>query len=590
MTASRDNSRHVSVPEQSRLRGRRACVAPVAARRGPDSGRGRSPELRSLVAGLARGLVLALALLRTVAVAEPAQAPLPSFAELEAAGARIGKIQIVVREIFDTEDPEEDKLLFRWANALHIQTHPGVIERSLLFKTGDPVSVRVIEETERVLRGNRYLYDVAMKPVAYRDGVVDVEVTTRDSWTLDLGLSAGRSGGANTSGLRISDYNILGTGITVSFGRSNDVDRSSNQFQFINQRAFGGWTTLSYTHVASSDGGRDAFAVVRPFYERDARWAAGIAASKDDRIEAVYNAGEVASEYRHWQDRGEVFGGWSRGLIDGWVRRYSVGLNYQDDAYAPEPGRVAPGELPADEKLVGPFVRFQLIEDLYRKEQNRNQIGRPEYFDLGLASTVQLGWASTALGSSLDALLYSATISRGFEPAPEQTLIASGAISGQLVDGRVRRQYLGGRAQYYAPQGRRWLFYAAASGDVLTEPGPLDELLLGGENGLRGYPLRYQSGTRRALFTVEERFYTDLYIWRLFRIGGAGFYDLGRAWGGDNVNAANPGWLGNVGAGLRIVSARAAFSTVVHLDIAVPLNATADMDKVQFLVTTKGSF
>jgi len=101
--------------------------------------------LRSLVAGLARGLVLALALLRTVAVAEPAQAPLPSFAELEAAGARIGKIQIEVREIFDTEDPEEDKLLFRWANALHIQTHPGVIERSLLFKTGDPVSVRVIE-------------------------------------------------------------------------------------------------------------------------------------------------------------------------------------------------------------------------------------------------------------------------------------------------------------------------------------------------------------------------------------------------------------------------------------------------------------
>ena len=562
----------------------------AAGRKHADGGRVRPSALRSIVVGLARDVVLMLALQRAVGATEAPPPPLPSFAELEAAGARIGEIRIEAREIFDTEDPQEDKLLFRWANALHIQTRPSVIERSLLFKTGDPVSVRVIEETERVLRGNRYLYDVAMKPVAYRDGVVDIEVTTRDSWTLDLGLSAERSGGANTSGIRISDYNILGTGVSVSFGRSNDVDRSSNQFQFINQRAFGGWTTLSYTHAANSDGGRDAFSVVRPFYERDARWAAGVTASKDDRIDAVYNAGEVASEYRHRRDRGEVFGGWSRGLIDGWVRRYSVGLNYQDDAYAPEPGRVAPSELPPDEKLVGPFVRFQLIEDLYRKEQNRNVIGRPEYFDLGLAATVQLGWASTALGSSLDALLYSASISRGFEPAPEQTLIASGAISGQLVDGQVRRQYLGGRAEYYAPQGPRWLFYAAASGDVLTEPGPLDELLLGGENGLRGYPLRYQSGTRRALFTVEERFYTDLYIWRLFRIGGAGFYDLGRAWGGDNINAANPGWLGNLGAGLRIVSARAAFSTVVHLDIAVPLNATADMDKVQFLVTTKGSF
>lgn len=556
----------------------------------PDCDRGRTPALGSIVAGLARGLLLALVLQRTAGAAEPPLPPLPSFAELEAAGARIGEIRIEAREIFDTEDPQEDKLLFRWANALHMQTRPSVIERSLLFKTGDPVSVRVIEETERLLRGNRYLYDVAMKPVAVRDGVVDIEVTTRDSWTLDLGLSVSRSGGANSTGIRISDYNIFGTGIAVSFGRSSDVDRSSNQFNFTNRRAFGSWTTVSYTHATNSDGGRDAFAVVRPFYARDARWAAGVTAAKGDRIDAVYNAGEVASEYRHRQHRGEVFGGWSRGLVDGWVRRYSVGLNFQDDAYAPEPGRVAPHELPPDETRVGPFVRLQIIEDLYRKEQNRNLMGRPEYFDLGLASTVQLGWASTAFGSSLDAWLYSASISRGFEPAPEQTLIASGAISGQLVDGRVRRQYLGGRAEYYRPQGRRWLFYAAASGDLLTEPGPLDELLLGGENGLRGYPLRYQSGTRRALFTVEERFYSDLYIWRLFRIGGAGFYDLGRAWGGDNVNAANPGWLGNVGAGLRIVSVRAAFSTVVHLDIAVPLNATPDMQKVQFLVTTKGSF
>jgi hemolysin activation/secretion protein len=187
-------------------------------------------------------------------------------------------------------------------------------------------------------------------------------------------------------------------------------------------------------------------------------------------------------------------------------------------------------------------------------------------------------------------LLYSASVSRGFDLASAQTLMTSAAITGQLVDGQVRRQHLAGRAQYYRQQGRRWLFYASAGGDVLTAPGPLDELLLGGENGLRGYPLRYQSGTQRALFTVEERFYTDLYLWQLFRIGGAAFYDVGRAWGGNNINAATPGWLANVGAGLRIVSARAAFSTVLHVDIAVPLNATADMDKVQLLLTTKSSF
>ena len=171
-----------------------------------------------------------------------------------------------------------------------------------------------------------------------------------------------------------------------------------------------------------------------------------------------------------------------------------------------------------------------------------------------------------------------------------RVLIASAAISSQYAGGQVRRQRLGAQAQYYLPQDKRWLFYASASGDMLTHPEPSDELLLGGDNGLRGYPLRYQSGQRRALFTMEERFYTDLYIFRLFRIGGAAFFDTGRAWGGSNVNTANPGWLSNAGFGLRIVSVRAAFSNVLHVDVAFPLNTTADIKKVQFLVTTKASF
>lgn len=515
---------------------------------------------------------------------------LPSFAELEAAGATIGEIRVVPQDIFDTTDPLEDKLLFRWANALHIQTRPSVIQRALLFKSGDRVSLRLLEETERLLRSNRFLYDVQFRAVAYHDGVVDIEVLTRDTWSLDPGVSAGRSGGANSSGIHLREYNLLGSGTSVSFGHSKNVDRSSNQFQFSSDRAFGSWTSISLNHATNSDGRSDAVAIVRPFYALDSRWTAGITASKDKRIDAIYNAGNIASQYRHGQQRAEVFAGASPGLVDGWVQRYSVGLAYQDDAYAAAPGLVAPARLPADEKLVTPFFRVALIEDRYDRELNRNLIGRPEFFALGLASSVQLGWASTGLGSSRDALVYAGSVSRGFEPAPDQTLIASGTIAGQYGSGEVRRQRLGAQAQVYLPQTPRWLFYASAAGDRLTHPDPADSLLLGGDSGLRGYPLRYQSGTRRALFTVEERFYTDLYVWRLFRVGGAAFFDAGRAWGGDNANALNPGWLSNAGFGLRIVSARAAFSNVLHVDIAFPLGATADVKKAQLLLKTKTSF
>jgi hemolysin activation/secretion protein len=524
------------------------------------------------------------------ALAQDTPEALPGFAELEAAGATIGEIRVVTRDIFDTSDPKEDRLLFRWANTLHIQTRPGVVERSLLFKTGDALSLRVLEETERNLRSVRYLYDVKFRPVAWHDGIVDIEVETRDTWSLDVGASAGRSGGANSGGLHLKDYNLLGTGISVNLARSKNVDRSSNEFQFANEHLFGSATALRYSHATSSDGRSDSATLIRPFDALDTRRAAGITASRETRIDSIYNAGSISRQYRHRLSQAEAFAGTSNGLVDAWVTRYSVGMTLQDDRYTRDPALVAPAELPPDQKLVAPFLRYELIEDRFEKEQNRNLIGRPEYFALGLATRVQLGYALVGLGSTRNAWLYSGSVSRGAEPAAGQTLLGSARIEGQYADGVVSRRRMAGQLQYYRAQSPRWLFYAGASAEMLIHP-PADEgLLLGGDSGLRGYPLRYQSGDRRFLFTAEERFYTDLYVWQLFRIGGAAFFDTGRAAGGANANAVNPGWLSNVGLGLRIVSARAAFSNVLHIDLAIPLNATADMKKLQFLVKTRASF
>ncbi len=550
---------------------------------------GRLRRRQALSLAVACGVALGAGLPMPVSTQPVANAP-PSFTELEAVQARIGEVRVRTEDVFDTQDAKEAGALYRWANALHIQTRTGVIENALLFKRGDPVSVAVIDETERLLRGERYLYDVQIRPTAYRDGVVDIEVVTRDSWTLVPGLSAGRAGGENTSGIRLREYNFLGTGTTLGIGHSNGVDRSSNQLLVSNDRVFGSRTAATLSLASNSDGERYAASVVRPFYSLDATWGAGATAVKDNRIDAVYNAGNVVSEYRHRQQQAEVFAGWSRGRVDGWVQRYSVGVSLLDDAFEPEPGRTAPSALNADERLVGPFVRYELIEDRYAKVINRDMIGVPEFLALGLASTVQLGWASTALGSSHDAVLYQASVSRGFVPSPEQTLLASASIEGQYTDGHVRKQLFGVEGKYYLQQSKRWLFYAAASGDLLTNPDVLDMLLLGGDNGLRGYPLRYQAGDRRALLTLEERIYSNLFVWNLFRVGAAAFVDVGRAWGGPHVNTVNPGWLADAGVGLRLSSVRLSTKDIVHIDVAFPFNATPDIKKVQVLVKAKTSF
>jgi outer membrane protein assembly factor BamA len=552
----------------------------------------RSQPLRAVV--VATLLLVALST-GTAAQAQaqaqmPTPAALPSFAELEAAGATVGEIRVLPLEIFDTNDPAENHALFRLANRLHIPTREGVIRRAILFQRGEPVRLRLIQETERLLRSNRYLYDVSIQPVALQDGVVDIEVTTRDTWSLSVGAGVGTSGGESSSNLEFSENNLFGTGSTLGFKRSNDVDRSSTELAYANNRAFGSWASVAASHASNSDGERSAVSVVRPFYAIDSRWTAGFRALSDDRIEPLYQAGEIASKYRVTQSQAEVFGGWSAGLVHGWVRRHTLGWSASPVRYAAEPGRAAPVQLPEDRRRAGPYWRYDLIEDRIERELNRNLIGRPEFFQLGLLASLQLNWDSLALGADRDALRFSAAISRGFVPRPGDTLIAHAAWSGEMLRHGAGSQLFSTGAQFYRPQSKRRLFYASAEAAWLTRPGPTDQLVLGGDSGLRGYPLRYQSGARRVLFTAEQRVYTDVYLWRLFRLGGAAFVDVGRAWGGVLPNTAHPGWLGDVGLGLRIVSERSSFGTVVHIDVALPLSRSGDISKAQLLVKTNSSF
>ncbi|MCI0436373.1 MAG: BamA/TamA family outer membrane protein, partial [Gemmatimonadetes bacterium] len=119
---------------------------------------------------------------------------------------------------------------------------------------------------------------------------------------------------------------------------------------------------------------------------------------------------------------------------------------------------------------------------------------------------------------------------------------------------------------------------------------PEEQIQLGGDSGLRGYPLRYQTGTSRGLFTLEQRLYSEWFPFRLFYVGGAVFFDAGRTWGRGAVGSESRGWLKDVGIGLRLGNARGAFGSVLHFDIAFPLDRTSDIDSVQFLVETKQSF
>ena len=520
-------------------------------------------------------------------------APL-SFAELESAGATIGQIRIAPHNVFDLSIKGEDNAIYRWVNRLHIPTRVDVIKKVLLFKSGEKVSRQKVEETERLLRASRIRYDVEIRPVALRDGVVDIEVSTRDAWSLDVTGNFSRAGGDNKTSFGIKERNLLGTGIGFGFSRTSSVDRKGTEFNISYEQAFDGWTRINFERGRFDDGKRTSLIVDRPFYSLDTRIAARGAWDDDDRIDSIYNAGNVAYEYRHRRKAADASLGWSPGLINGWTQRYTAGVLAADNTYRAELGRIAPVPLPVNNELRALFLRAEFVEDAFVKVKNHNLIERAEFLVVGFNARVQLTKALSSMGSSRDDFLYFASLSDGYVFSGNHILQASATVERRIASTALPMNHAVASLKYYEPRAARSLFYTSLVVERLRGAkgavGAADQLLIGGTYGLRGYPSRYQTGDQRWLLSVEKRAFTDWYPFRLLRVGGAVFFDAGRAWGGVNQNTVNPGTLANVGAGLRLALDRAAFANVLHVDLAVPLKRAPGIKSTQFNVKTEFSF
>ena len=232
-------------------------------------------------------------------VEESSEETLPTSAELDAFGAVIGSVIITSANIFDLENPEEDKALYRLANRIHTTTRPQVIEQQLLFTTGDVFSSRVLQESERILRSNRYIQEASIEPIRHDDGVVDIRVNTSDVWTLVPKLSYSQSGGNTSYGFGIEDTNLLGTGMTVEALYKSDVDRDSNVLKFVDRHLGDSWYGIRARLENNSDGYTRFLQLGKPFYSLDSTSMQGVLYFDNDRIDSLYDRGEVAAQFRH---------------------------------------------------------------------------------------------------------------------------------------------------------------------------------------------------------------------------------------------------------------------------------------------------
>jgi len=353
--------------------------------------------------------------------------------------------------------------------------------------------------------------------------------------------------------------------------------------------AFGTWTAVDVNYANLSDGRMHDLTLNHPFYALDTRWAAGLAGRNDEQTDHLYDRGQIIDQFQDRHQAVQVYGGWSHGLQNGWVRRWSSGVTYDEHVFAPVSTWSGVTAVPEDRRFLYPWLQFDLVQDDYLKLWNHDQIARTEDFHLGTTASVRVGWADAALGSSRSALMVQSSAGRGLRSG-SSTLLLAGTLTGRLENGEPRNALLAGSVRYYVEQNEHWLFFTALEGTKGWRLDLENQILLGGDNGLRGYPLRYQDGTARALWTLEQRYFTDWYPFRLFRVGAAVFFDSGRTWGSAPLAAPSLGLLKDAGFGLRFGNARSGLGNVVHVDLAFPFNGDNSIQRVQFLVQTEQHF
>ena len=102
----------------------------------------------------------------------------------------------------------------------------------------------------------------------------------------------------------------------------------------------------------------------------------------------------------------------------------------------------------------------------------------------------------------------------------KKALLLSSSLTGRVDDSEAANTELTVNARYYNQISDKRLFFMTLEGTAGNNL-DLDNLVeLGGDNGLRGYPLRYQTGDSKMLLSLEQRYFWDWYPFRLFRVGG----------------------------------------------------------------------
>jgi len=499
----------------------------------------------------------------------------------------IDRIIVINGDVFDLSNPKENKALYRFANSIHINTREEVIRQFLLFEPGDTLSIQKLAESERILRSQPFIYDANIKTINIRPDKVDILVKTQDNWSLAPGINLSREGGSNSKSLSFVEGNLLGYGKRLSLQRSSDAERFSSQFQYSDPNLLGSRHVLNVTYAQNSDGQEAALLFQKPFYSLAAQYAYGVDLSTSELDEELIDDSNNKYLVTHTQENYESFVGFSYNLSK--IRSIRITFGYtlnRDVIYQPNDFST---RYETNDSYI--WAGSEYLEDRYIKMQRIQMLNQTEDINLGHSASTRVGWSHENLGSDFTGMIFIGTYNYNAIIGAGELFSQDISLNTKIHNNRVAESTYSTEIRYYRQVNDDITNYMKFHIDLGRELTADNEFFLGGDSGVRGYPLKLQSGDKRVTFNLEQRYYTDWHVAQLFYIAALTFADAGRAWTQGDRYSANQGILKDLGFGLRAASSRSSNKSVIQLDIAFPLDRDTDLiDKYQVVIKANSNF
>lgn len=485
-------------------------------------------------------------------------------------GRIVRSVEIDAREIFDPVPPGPLSGFYALANRLHVRTRESTIRSALVLRPGDLWTRERRAESERLLRGFVFLQpdSVWARAAPGSPDSVDVRVATHDHWTTSPEVNMESGGGERFGSFALTERNLLGLGISVTaVYREEPIGIS--RFVAVDDAAIAGSHWRGRFVAGNGDAGKTNSARIGlPFWADAAPLTLGAAWRRDVSRAYLFESDREAARVPLREENSEVWWGIGRRAADGTVQRFVAtfrALDHRLGASELEPGSPAEfGGGPEELRLRRLEGEMTLWRPRFIVRRGVDFMDRDEDFDLGRFLRVGVGVAPRAFGSDADEGWLGGRVGAGADAGAAGFGFASAELSTRVRSG-LRESLAGVRARWVQQPRPSLALVAAVSGAAGRRMPREFQLRAGALSGLRGFPVNELAGTQLWRGNAEVRWTAKRNVLQLVTLGGALFWDSGRAYG---PGSAGESWHHDAGLGLRISLPHSALNAVARFDLA----------------------